>query len=267
MRWWRFVVNMELRKILAYRSDFWVTFLGQAVIQLVIARALWQNIFAAQNVEVMNGFTIETITLYALIIPLGTKILIGENVGFLSREIYDGTFTRYLIYPLSLFQYKTMTYLTYSLFYAVQLILIYLLFKLSFATSSTSSAELFNLFMGVVLFCLAGLTYLMMSMLIELLALFADHIWSLMVMLRFFTSFFGGGMIPLIFYPEWALKFLYFTPFPFMVSLPAKTILGLNTMQEIFEGAGMLVLWMFIFMGAVGQLWKHGQKNYTGVGI
>jgi ABC-2 type transport system permease protein len=267
MSWWRHVVAMELRKILAYRSDFWVTFLGQTLLQLVIARALWQSIFASKNVVVMNGLDLETITLYSLIVPLGTKMLMGENIGFLSREIYDGTFTKYLIYPLSFFQYKSLTYLTYSLFYGVQLIILYSLFKLTFTSSVFQLLDIQNLLLGVLLFFLAAVTYLMMAMLMELLALFADNIWSLMVMLRFFSAFFGGGMIPLVFYPEWALKILYLTPFPFMVSLPVRTILGQTSVTEIIQGAAVLILWSLFFMQGINLLWKKGQKSYSGVGI
>ena len=267
MSWWRHVMAMELRKLLAYRSDFWVTFLGQTFLQLVIAKALWTSIFQSQNVEVLNGFTLESITLYSLIVPLGNKILMGENIGFLSREIYDGTFTKYLLYPLSVFQFKTVTYFTYSFYYALQLVIWYSLYRLLFIEGFMSWADLGNLGLGMLLFVLGASTYLMMAMMMELLALFADNVWSLMVMLRFFTSFFGGGMVPLSFFPEWSIKFLNFTPFPYLVSLPAKTILGKTTGMEVLSGMGMLVLWTLFFMGCVKLMWNRGQKSYAGVGI
>lgn len=77
MNWWRFVVASELRKIFAFRVDFWITFLGQVVIQLSIARALWQSIFEASGKEVMEGFTLPMMTLYFLIVPIGNRILQG----------------------------------------------------------------------------------------------------------------------------------------------------------------------------------------------
>jgi ABC-2 type transport system permease protein len=267
MSWWRHVMAMELRKLLAYRSDFWVTFLGQTFLQLVIAKALWTSIFHSQNVEVLNGFTLESITLYALIVPLGNKILMGENIGFLSREIYDGTFTKYLLYPLSVFQYKAVTYFTYSLYYALQLVIWYSLYRLCFVEGFMSWTELGNLMLGMMLFILGASTYLMMAMMMELLALFADNVWSLMVMLRFFTSFFGGGMVPLTFFPEWSLKFLNLTPFPYLVSLPARTVLGKTTGPEILSGMGILIFWTLLFMGGVKLMWNRGQKSYAGVGI
>lgn len=75
------VVSTELRKILAYRSDFWVNFLGQALVQLFIARALWEAIFLANDVKEMQGMTLPQLTLYYLLTPLTMKILMARTSG------------------------------------------------------------------------------------------------------------------------------------------------------------------------------------------
>lgn len=267
MNWWRYVMAMEIRKILAYRSDFWVTFLGQVGIQLIIATALWKNIFDSQGVSEMKGFTLPMITLYSLISPLGMRILTGENIGFISREIYEGTFTRYLIYPISVFQYKTLTYLTYSLFYALQLILLFTLYQLFVNPEAVSFIMFTNLITGTLLFLLAAMAYVMMATLIELISLWADNIWAIMVMLRFFTSFFGGGILPLTFFPEWGKNILALTPFPYFVSLPVKTVMGQTTNTEVINGSLILIFWIFFFASTVFLAWRKGQKNYAGVGV
>jgi len=267
MNWWKHVVAMELRKILAYRTDFWITFLGQTLIQLLVARALWQMIFLTQGVSEMQGYTLEMMNLYYLIVPIGMRVLTGENIGFLAREIYDGTFTRYLLYPLSVFQYKTITYLTYSFFYICQLMLIYIIFRILIADAPLTLPDLGNLLTGAILFLLAAAAYGMMALLIEMLALWADNIWSLVIMLKFFTSFFGGGLIPLNFLPLTMQAALIWTPFPYLISLPARTIMGLSTFGEIAQGVMILCVWILIFMQAVKLLWRKGQYKYTGVGI
>lgn len=267
MSWWRHVVAMELRKLLAYRTDFWVTFLGQTLIQLVVASALWKSVYESQGLKEMQGFTLEMMQLYYLIIPIGTRILTGENIGFLSREIYEGTFTRYLLYPLSVFQYKTLTYLSYSLFYGLQLLLLYLLFRTFMGSSPITFSELGFLFLGFLMFLLAAFTYAMMAMMVELLALWADNIWSLMVMLRFFSAFLGGGFIPLSFFPDWSQRLLAWTPFPYLISLPARTTMGLTTFEEIISGTVLNIAWALFFIILVQLLWKRGEKQYTGVGI
>jgi ABC-2 type transport system permease protein len=266
MRWWRSVVASEFRKILAFRSDFWVTFIGQVVIQLSINKALWDTIFEASGKEVMEGFTLPMMTLYFLIVPLGNRILQGENMGFLSREIYDGTFSRYLLYPLSFFNYKTVTYLTYSFFYSCQLVLIFVLYEITVG-SGLGFVDIFNLFLGVCIFLVAAFVFGSLNMAVELVSLWADNIWSLSVMLRFFCYFLGGSYIPLNFFPLPLQKALAYTPFPYLISLPVKTIMGLHSLSDIFHGFVILICWAIVFQLLARGIWRRGQYEYAGVGI
>lgn len=266
MNWRLSVVSLEFRKILVFRTEFWVTFLGQSLVQLVIARSLWTAIFEQQKVEEMNGFTLQMLTLYYVIVPIGSRILTGENIGFISREIYEGTFTRYLLYPLSWFQYKSLTYFSHSLFYSLQLMIFFIGYKF-YLNGGLTLGDFGNLLLGIGLFLLSSLMYLLMSVSVELLALWADNIWSLMVMLRFFSNFLGGALIPLAFFPEQAQRILIWSPFPNLVSLPARTIMGITTPEEIFRGILVIGFWGMILALLVSFLWKKGQKNYSGVGV
>jgi ABC-2 type transport system permease protein len=266
MSWWRSVAASELRKIFAYRVDFWVTFIGQVVIQLSIARALWQSIYESSGQDVMKGFTLPMMTLYFLIIPLGNRILQGENMGFLSREIYDGTFSRYLLYPLSFFNYKSVTYLTYSFFYTCQLVLIFVLYQFLFENGLTA-AELYHLMLGAGIYLLAAFAFGSLNMVVELFSLWADNVWSLSVMLRFFCYFLGGSYIPIDFFPLSIQRALAYSPFPYMINLPVKTIMGMNSHAEIFQGVALLGLWAVALQVLARIVWKKGQSQYSGVGI
>lgn len=265
--WGRFVLSMELRKILAYRSDFWITFLGQTFIQLFVARALWQSVFEANGTNSMNGYDIAGITLYYLISPIGNKILTGENIGFMSREIYEGSFTRYLIYPISFFGYKSITYLTHSLFYSVQLIIIFLLYSAIFGAGLPDASGFGFLLLGVLSFFMAAIVFLGFSFSIELLALWADNIWSLMVSMRFFTMFLGGGLIPITFFPLWAQGMIVWTPFPYLISFPIRTMMGQVSLQEWMNKILVLMVWAVVFNIVPRLIWKKGQYQYSGVGI
>ncbi len=266
MKWWTSIISQEIKKILSYRSDFWVTFVGQTAIQLVIARALWSSVFESQGVVSMQGFNLETMTLYYLIAPVGTRILLGESFGFISREIYDGTFTKYLLYPLSFVQYKTLTYLTNSLFYVLQLFIIVMLYRMFFMKAAFEPTMFLNLMAGMALFFIGAVVYLSLGMAVELISLWADNVWSLMVMLRFFTAFLGGGFIPMSFYPEWARRIMYLTPFPYLVSTPIRTIMGDVSGAEVMKCILVMGVWWVIFRVSVHFIWRSGQKRYTGVG-
>ncbi len=265
--WWKDVMAMEFRKIFAYRSDFWITFLGQIFIQLLVTVSLWQAIYQGNEVKTMQGYGLEQMALYYLVANIGMRILWGENIGFISREIYEGTFTRYLLYPISFFQYKTISSLSYSLFYSTQLLIFYFLYHLFFIEAGISYGDLSHLFSGVFLFLLSAMLFLQLAFMIELLALWVDNVWTLMIMVRFFITFFGGGFIPLKFLPNWAQDLLQWTPFPYLIDLPVRTILGLSTQNEMREGFFLILFWMVLLSSFVKIIWSKGQKQYTGVGI
>jgi ABC-2 type transport system permease protein len=266
MKFYLSVMSCELRKIMAYRSEFWMTFLGQVLVQVFVARALWENIFESSGKSTLQGFTLEMMSLYYLILPIGQRVLQGEGMGFLSREIYEGTFSRYLTYPISFFSYKTLTSLTISFFYLVQLFIIIFIYQTFFSDISVNFS--LSLVLSVIsIYTMAALCYLHLSLMLELLALWADNVWSLAVMLRFFTYFLGGSFIPVDFFPAIIKSAIHYTPFPSMISLPAKTLMGLTSSYEQFFGLLILLSWTLVFKVTAHLIWRRGQFRYTGVGM
>lgn len=267
MSWPARVVSTELRKILAYRSDFWVNFLGQTLIQLFIARALWQSIFESNGSTEIGGFTLGQMTLYYLLAPLTIKILMGENIGFLSREIYDGGLNRYLVWPLPPIGYKLLTYLTYSAFYVCQLALLYTLARFLLDDRPYELSEFLRLIAGLGYIFVAAIGYFCMMCLCELVAFWADNTWSLGVMLRFVAGFLGGTFLPLSFYPETLREIIQYLPFAAFISGPVNLILGRSTPLEAMQSFIVMLVWLPILGLAVRALWKKGNLQYTGVGM
>jgi ABC-2 type transport system permease protein len=169
------------------------------------------------------------------------------------------------LYPISFFNYKTLTYLTYSTFYGVQLTLAFLAYHLLFGTLGQD--QIIHLTYGLFFFMLASYAYCNLALFIELISIWADNIWSLMVMVRFLCFFFGGAYIPLNFFPEVLQKLIQFTPFPYFVSLPINAMMGKLSIQEMIFGIIVLLVWSFIFNWLAKRLWDKGQYNYSGVGI
>ncbi len=266
MSWRRRVIATELRKILAYRADFWVNFLGQTLIQLFIARALWQTIFRARGVDEMGGLTLGEMTLYYLLAPLTLKVLTGENIGFLSREIYDGGLNRYLVWPLNALRFKSLTYMTYALFYLLQLFFLSSLGRLLLGMGPTV-ADALNLVLGGAVLILAAYLYFLLLSLCELVAFWADNTWSIGVMLRFIASFLGGGYLPLAFFPEFLQSVLAWLPFRSMITLPIMIFMGKAQFFDITEGLGILLLWLPLLSLAQLWLWRRGNLRYTGIGM
>ncbi len=265
---WRLhVFFLEIRKIMAYRSDFWVNQIGNIVFTLVISYSLWKNIYDFKGVDVLNGHTLNSLVFYYLIASIVSKAMLGEDIGFLSKEIYEGTLNRFLVYPISLFQYKHITFLTHSLFQSVQVIFIFFIQYLYLEKLSLSDIPYSHYFLGVLTMTLASSLFFMIACVLESVAFWADQTWTLLVAFRMSCNFFGGSMLPLNFFPEWGQKIIAMTPFPYIINFPLKVFLGEYDSRFYFENLMMLSFWYLLFLGVFKLIWHKGKYQYTGVGM
>jgi len=258
---------MELRKLITYRADFWVNFFGQTIFSLVIAYFLWKSIFAGSEQAVMNGYSMKGMIFYYLLIPLIFRIQQGAGIGFLSREIYDGSLSKYLLYPINIFKFKATTYLANSFFYYLQLILILFLYNIIFFDPAIYQFSIFNFLLFTVVMCVSSVSFFYLYNIIEMQAFWFDNIWSLGVILRFGTAFLGGALIPLKFFPQWSQDLLTFTPFPYLIDFPMKTLKGELMLNDFGTNLVISIVWLLLFRIVAKFLWNKGKFAYSGVGI
>ncbi len=265
--WKRQVFLMELRNLITYRSDFWVNFFGQTFFSLIIAYFLWNSIFAYSGEKTLQGYTIQSMIFYYLAVPLIFRIQQGQGIGFISREIYDGSLNKYILYPISTYQYKISTYLAHSSFFILQLGLMVGVYNLFFYDPAIYSFSFFNTSLFLVSIFISSLSFFYLFTLCEVLAFWFDNIWSLGVILRFSTSFFGGALIPLKFFPMELQEILKLTPFPYLIDFPMNSLLGSINISHYGYNLFISIIWLLLFRQCSLYLWNKGQYKYTGVGI
>lgn len=265
-RWTRHVLVIELKKAFSYRVNFWVQFVLGTATELSVAFFLWRSIFASVGAARMQGYTFHGLMYYYLFANFSAKITRGNDRGYISQDIYDGGLTRYLLYPLPFLGYKFVTHFTQQVLGVFQMILAYLFLRLVLGSAESGLSPL-TFLAGCFACLLAGyLHYTIMSCL-EMVAFWQDVVWNLMVMLRFALSLLGGGLVPLAFFPEWARHFANLTPFPLLVSFPARVFLGQATSAEWVTSLGMGAVWAVVFTLLVREIWRRGTRQYSGVGI
>ena len=262
------VFLMEIRKLFAYRADFWVNFFGQTLFSLVIAYYLWGSIFSYSGKEVLNGYDQHTMIFYYLVAPLIYRIQQGQGIGFASRDIYQGSLNKYLLYPLDFIRYKKSTYFANSTFFLFQLLFILCIYQIFFSRADIFEFNILSSIYFVISIYMATQIYFYLSLICELLAFWYDNIWSLSVTVRFLSSFLGGALIPLSFFPDWSHKILYYTPFPYLIDFPVRLLRNeVILVEDLFLKAFIAISWIFIFKGISLLLWNKGKYQYSGVGI
>lgn len=265
--WVPHVLALELKKAFSYRVAFWVQFLMGTGTELVVSFFVWRSVFAATGSQEMQGFTFHGIVFYSLFASMSGKITRGTDRGYVSQDIYDGSLTRYLLYPLPFFPYKYVTHITQQLLGVSQLIVAFIGVRLALGDLGQHAITPATFAAGVLTCFLTGYLHFVVASCLELVAFWQDVVWNLMVMLRFCMSLLGGGMIPLVFFPEWGQRLVSYTPFPLLVSWPARTFLGQVGAQEWLLNLGVLAFWSLLFTFVLNAIWLRGTKQYSGVGI
>ncbi len=267
MRWSVQVFSTELRKIFAYRIDFWIQFVMSVLANVGVAYFLWRAIFDYKGVEVMRGYTFTGLMLYYVMVPLVSRMIQGPGLGIVAHEIYDGSLTRYLIYPVSFFGFKYVQYAANTFLFFVQLIIASTIFLLLFGTPEDVQFQFSSMVMGFIAVFCAGFMAFTLSTVLEMTAFWAEKVWSLLVMMRFAVSLLGGGMIPLAFFPEKIQTVLTMLPFVYVTSFPINTFLGKVSFNNWLQGISIIMVWAGTFFLLSRLVWHRGKYQYTGVGI
>ena len=267
MAWATNVFALELRRLIAYRLNFWVQTLASVLVQFVMAYYLWRAIYEYRGAASMGGYSFPLLMLYYILVGFLMQIIRGPQFGHIWREIYDGSLTRYLIYPLSFFGFKFVTYLAFSFLCFLQLLAALAVYYFVFGGVTEAHLGVMPFVQGLLITFVGMCFYFLLSASIEALTLWADSVWSLLEMLRYISNLMGGALIPIVMFPQWGQKICYLTPFPYLFYLPAQTFLGLVGWSEWLTGLAFLILWCAIFAGILQVIWQRGLREYTGVGI
>ena len=263
MSWILEVAKIETKRTLSYRVDFWLQFGVVLVVELSVAYFLWLNIYGDDKAQLIGGYTFNDMILYYLFVPFVGRIVRSDEAYSIARDIKEGGLNKFLVYPISFIQYKIIEKFVYSTLALMQMMLG--LFIISFFFDFHFTIPSFLL--GILAAYSSMILYSLMFSTLELVAFWAETVWSLGVMLRFIGMFFGGAFVPLSLFPDWGLKILYMTPFPYLFSNAIKTFMGQSSTQETLEGVLITLLWCIPVSLTAAILYRKGLKGYSGIGI
>lgn len=255
----------NLQKAISYRAEFWVGFLGSVGAQFLVAFFLWKSIFLARGADTLQGFTFGGLMLYYLLVPLVERVAHLQEMVGISGEIYDGGLSRYLLYPVPYFRIRYAAILAQSTVFLLQMVLVlgayFMIFGRPSGMGPAAAAQ------GLLAMAASAALSFWMSACVEMVAFWADNVWSLWVLIRMLASLLGGGMIPLAFFPDWSRILLEWLPFGRIISFPIRCILGQVGWGEWALGMGATAAWAAAFAGLGLLIWRRGLRNYAGVGI
>jgi len=262
------VFSVEARKLMSYRTDFWINTVAVFAAKMVVAYYLWTAVFAESGRTTIGGFTQDGMILYYLLaILIGRVVSGGERQMSISQDIYQGSLTRYLIYPTGYGAIKYVEHLGTLVPSLLQLVLFSGVASLLFDFSQLGAVTFASLLRTAVAVAVGNVLLFLMLYVIQGVAFWADNVWSLQVMLRFITSMLGGLMLPLDLFPAWARQILEILPFQTLYYFPVMTLLGRIDTGEWLRTLAVALVWCAMIGGVAHIVWRRGYREYTGVGI
>ncbi len=262
------VVSLEARKQMSYRVDFWINAVMGFVAELTIAYFLWAAIFQARGADRIGGFTFEGMALYYVAAILLAKLVRGQSKDLtIARDIYEGSLTRYLIYPCSYVLFKYAEHLGSLVPALLQTLVFGVMALFWMQIPGDVQIDSLSVAMALTLVVVANMLAFLLRFPIQGVAFWADNVWSLNVMLRLATELLGGLLLPLSLFPPAAQAFLAWLPFPYFFYVPVQTLFGRVSVGEWLAALGVMSVWCVV-IGAIGAMvWRRGHRVYTGVGI
>lgn len=80
----------------------------------------------------------------------------------------------------------------------------------------------------------------------------------------FMYLFLSGYLAPLPLFPERVRQLAEWTPFPYLIYMPAQLLMGRPA--EVLRGLGVSALWAAAFYVIYRVLWRAGLRRYSGMG-
>jgi ABC-2 type transport system permease protein len=77
--------------------------------------------------------------------------------------------------------------------------------------------------------------------------------------------FLSGFIAPLDVFPEGVREFAMWTPFPYLIYLPAQVMTGAD-LGQVPRGLAVMLAWGLVFVGLQQLLWRMGLRRYSAMG-
>jgi len=253
---------------MSYRGDFWLTAIANLFAAILVNWFLWKSIFYTTGAQEIGGYSFEILMTYLIAVTLIGRAIRGADLQLaIATEIYDGSLSRYLLYPSRYILFKYSQHLGAILPEMIQMILFSAILIAAFGLPAESGVTLSTIVLAIPLLWIGNLLYFVMSVPLQLVSFWADNVWSLAVILRFVSMLLGGAMLPLSMFPEWAADLLAWLPFVQCYELPVRVIMGRAGLEDALFGIALGLGWCLVIALVTAPIWKRGQLGYTGVGI
>lgn len=262
-RKYRALIKISFKNKLAWG---WESILDSLILMLyaVISIVVWIAVYNFTGVKDIRGITLtSTIVYFAVISAIMPFIGTSDITYQMSDDIKDGSIGSSLIRPMPYYLkllLEDMSQGIMNLFVTIPVIGIVIV--LGGLSPSLGAYTMFILY-----FVIAYAITTLIGFIIGSLALYLTDVYGIRISINWIMTIFGGGLLPLAFFPQYIEKILLLTPFPFLAFVPSATLTG---MISLGESQGLLITaiaWIIVLLGISWILWRRMKLRINAVGV
>jgi len=258
------IAKTYMKAQLVWRTDV-VLNMVFTVTKILFAYLLWGAIFG--NKTEVAGFTFYSMLSYyiisAFLSQLDMSSLISNEI---STRIRNGTFSKYMILPVSIEKYFVAMesgvvtfYLAFDFIAAIVWIFLFQI-KFVFTTNLATIA-------CAILIILLGLLFMaQLNYYLGLLTLKYQEIGTFLMIKNNIVAFVTGSIVPLVLLPGAFVSIMKLFPFYYVTYLPSMLLIG-RFQNERIIGLIVIFAWCVILQIVIQVTWGKYRRKYDGVGI
>jgi len=257
------IYRLSVATQLSYRLNF---FLGRArnIIILIVLYAIFSALTSQTS---FAGYSQEEFITYIFLIHLLRSFIFGSQSRLAATEINNGTFSTYLLRPVTHYVYnyirefsERITLMVTALF---ELGIFWLIVQPNLLWQN-DSLMLVGLFISVLL---AHILYALFSYLVSMIAFWSREAMGPRFLFEWLLEMTSGAYFPLTILSAPLFAVLQLLPFMYMIFVPLQIYLGKVESDQILHTLGLQLIWILILSAVVFVTWKQGLKKYSAEGI
>lgn len=232
-------------------------------IEPILMIAIWRVILEAGT---KVSFSYQQFVTYYLLSTVFYRIVQVWSLENVSREIYGGTFSNWLLRPLFYLKIDLAHNIGLKFTRLITIIPIFFLIELFYKKDFMFIIDGANLYILILSLILGFFLYFIMENSLSLLSFWFEQMGKFSEIYFIVNNFFSGGVLPLAILPSVLKSAMVFLPFRYLLSFPLEISLHLLTGKQMMQGLTIELGWIVIFIGMYFWLLPKGLRKYTDVG-
>lgn len=258
---WRIAALQNgFKDAVAYRSEFFLEFIGSAIVPATIQWILWYAMFKIGGATEVAGMTYVELMHYTAVSVLFTQVRGGNHDFELQEMIRSGQLSNYLLRPVGVVEFVYIQGVAGKLLVAGVCLGVGLIAGLWMGWAPERM-------IGAMLLALMGnIIHYQLGAALATTAFLWEEAYSILMVKNLVVSLLSGELIPLNMFPEqwqWIWKS---TPFYLYVFGPAQYALGHWTHVEFLTNFAIGIIWMVVGWALIKATWGLGMRRYLSLG-